>query len=259
MECPVTCYRLGKLSHQHPQRPRLVKVILPTRFHWRLVLANVRLLRGSPYSHVFVRKSMTSVERQREFELRQIARERNNGKANREWVVYKRLIDTFVGINSKKRRKPLNRHGSRTLECFLLNSRSICNKFDHLHYFLCVIKPDILSVTETWLTERVLDSEIMGYFSFNIFRFNPNGGGARRPWAGTHVWRRQVHRDDTYRDVCGLHVLTHASGFHVSTHGHCTTTPVRIATANLSTRLFSSFRPTFFRRNFLLISGRRPQ
>uniref|UniRef100_A0A7I4XTA6 Uncharacterized protein n=1 Tax=Haemonchus contortus TaxID=6289 RepID=A0A7I4XTA6_HAECO len=86
LECrPAEVYRMGRPD---PERPRLVKVVLPTRTHWRRALANARLLRGAGLSNVFIRKSMTEDERKRESELRQQARERNKGKTLREWVVY---------------------------------------------------------------------------------------------------------------------------------------------------------------------------
>ncbi|XGW34903.1 hypothetical protein V3C99_018728 [Haemonchus contortus] len=86
VECrPTEVYRMGKPD---PGRPRLVKVVLPTRSHWRRALANARLLRNAGLSNVFIRRSMTEDERRHENELRQQARERNKGKAIREWVVY---------------------------------------------------------------------------------------------------------------------------------------------------------------------------
>uniref|UniRef100_A0A7I4Z602 CUE domain-containing protein n=1 Tax=Haemonchus contortus TaxID=6289 RepID=A0A7I4Z602_HAECO len=86
VECrPVEMYRMGK---PNPKRPRLVKVVLPSRSHWRRVLANARLLREAGLPNVFIRRSMTEDERKREYELRQEARERNKGSSTREWVVY---------------------------------------------------------------------------------------------------------------------------------------------------------------------------
>uniref|UniRef100_A0A7I4Z3K9 Transposase n=1 Tax=Haemonchus contortus TaxID=6289 RepID=A0A7I4Z3K9_HAECO len=76
------------MGRPDPERPRLVKVVLPTRAHWRRALANARLLRGAGLSNVFIRRSMTEDERKRESELRQQARERNKGKTLRVWVVY---------------------------------------------------------------------------------------------------------------------------------------------------------------------------
>lgn len=87
VECrPSAIYRMGTFD---PARRRLVKVVLPTTTHWRLCLANARLLRGSRFSEVYIRKSMSPEERKRDFDLRQEARERNKGKAEREWVVYR--------------------------------------------------------------------------------------------------------------------------------------------------------------------------
>ncbi|VDO13923.1 unnamed protein product [Haemonchus placei] len=86
VECrPVETYRMGRPNSKHP---RLVKVVLPSRSHWRRVLANARLLRDAGLPEVFIRRSMTEEERKREYELRQEARERNKGSGIREWVVY---------------------------------------------------------------------------------------------------------------------------------------------------------------------------
>ncbi|VDP45303.1 unnamed protein product [Heligmosomoides polygyrus] len=60
VECrPVNVYRMGAYSNT---RPRLVKVILPTSFHWRQALHNAHLLRHSSYKAARLRKSMTPEE-----------------------------------------------------------------------------------------------------------------------------------------------------------------------------------------------------
>ncbi|EYB90673.1 hypothetical protein Y032_0216g2378 [Ancylostoma ceylanicum] len=87
VECrPVEVYRLGRPD---PSRPRLIKVVFPTRAHWRTALSNGRLLRSSRLSGVFIRRSMTEEERKKDYELRQIAREKNAGLSRKEWVVYR--------------------------------------------------------------------------------------------------------------------------------------------------------------------------
>ena len=84
--CATEAYRVGKPNQN---RPRLVKVVLPSRFYWRLALSNARLLNSSGFSDIYIRRSMTEEERRKEYELRQEARERNRDCAGREWVVYK--------------------------------------------------------------------------------------------------------------------------------------------------------------------------
>lgn len=87
LDCePVETYRIGK---HDASRPRMVKVVLPSQYYWRRALANARTLRSAGLAGIFVRRSMTADERKREFELRQLANERNRGKARREWVVYR--------------------------------------------------------------------------------------------------------------------------------------------------------------------------
>lgn len=76
VECrPVEIYRMGRRDEN---RPRLVKVVLPSASHFRVILAKARELRHRGFTHIFIRRSMTREERQREFELRQQARERNS-------------------------------------------------------------------------------------------------------------------------------------------------------------------------------------
>ncbi|VDL80594.1 unnamed protein product [Nippostrongylus brasiliensis] len=87
VECtPDKIYRMDNFDRR---RPRLIKVVFPTTFYWKRALANARRLRNSPFHDVFIRRSMTNDERRREFELRQLANERNKGCASREWVVYR--------------------------------------------------------------------------------------------------------------------------------------------------------------------------
>lgn len=44
------------------------------------------------------------------------------------------------------------------------------NKLHHLHHFLSTNDPDIVFVTETWLSSNVCDSEIVGGLPYVIFR-----------------------------------------------------------------------------------------
>ncbi|EYC13755.1 hypothetical protein Y032_0042g504 [Ancylostoma ceylanicum] len=87
IECrPVTVFRLGKWDGA---RPRLVKVVLPSKTHWATALANAYRLRSTGLANIHIRRSMTLEERRREFQLRQEARELNKGLPHRQWVVYK--------------------------------------------------------------------------------------------------------------------------------------------------------------------------
>lgn len=62
IECmPLTCYRMGR-----PRRdvPRLLKVVLPTRFFQQLILRRAPRLRHFPVKGVFIRPSLTKQERE---------------------------------------------------------------------------------------------------------------------------------------------------------------------------------------------------
>ncbi|VDL80227.1 unnamed protein product [Nippostrongylus brasiliensis] len=103
VECkPCELYRMGSPSSH---RPRLVKVVLPTVGHWRTALSNTRQLRDAGFRDVFVRRSMTAEERQRDYQLRQEARERNKGMSRKEWVVYK---DALVKVSDLPNRQSGN-------------------------------------------------------------------------------------------------------------------------------------------------------
>ncbi|KAL6738843.1 hypothetical protein Aduo_012345 [Ancylostoma duodenale] len=95
---PSDVFRIGRLNSS---RPLLVKVVLPSSFHWRQALANARLLRVSCFQNVFVRRSMTIEERKREFDLRQQARELNQGKHDREWVVFRGELRKVSELSKK--------------------------------------------------------------------------------------------------------------------------------------------------------------
>lgn len=66
------------------------------------------------------------------------------------------------------------------LKCMLLNARSLNNKIPLLHLFLCINKPDIVFITETWLNSKIADSEIIADLPYNITRVDRKqrrGGG----------------------------------------------------------------------------------
>ncbi|KIH65078.1 hypothetical protein ANCDUO_04601 [Ancylostoma duodenale] len=96
---PEVVFRMGTYNET---RPRLVKVVLPSRSHWAKALANAHVLSHIDYRNVYVRKSMTAAERARDFELRQQARKENQSKPTREWIVYKgELKHTYKHNNTQ--------------------------------------------------------------------------------------------------------------------------------------------------------------
>ncbi|EYB97204.1 hypothetical protein Y032_0142g2297 [Ancylostoma ceylanicum] len=124
VECrPTEVYRLGRPDKS---RSRLVKIVFSSTAHWRSALSNAKLLRSSCLPNVFIRRSMSFEERKKDYELRQLAKERNAGKQYNEWVVYKVVI------------------------------------------------------TETWLTSKILDSEVIGCLPYTLLRVDRSkrrGGG----------------------------------------------------------------------------------
>ncbi|KAK6044864.1 endonuclease/exonuclease/phosphatase family protein, partial [Cooperia oncophora] len=157
VECrPLEIYRLGKLADS---RPRLVKLVLPSRSHWATALSNSRLLRDSEFANVYIRKSMTPAERKRDYELRTECKERNKRANARVWVWETSKQPWF----------------SKGISCLLFNSRSLSNKIHHLHLLLSTDEPDLLFITETWLSTRISSSEIIGGFPYQIFRRDRKG------------------------------------------------------------------------------------
>ncbi|RCN42638.1 hypothetical protein ANCCAN_11389 [Ancylostoma caninum] len=87
MECrPSELYRMGKFD---PKRPRLVKIVFSSKLYWSLGLTNARLLKLAGYPDLFIRRSMTEIESQKDYELHQLATERNRERCFKEWVVYR--------------------------------------------------------------------------------------------------------------------------------------------------------------------------
>ena len=70
-------------------------------------------------------------------------------------------------------------HKLGSLKGILINARSINNKLSNLKALLHIEKPDLLAVTETWLSDFVLDAELQvpGYNFFRKDRKGRRGGG----------------------------------------------------------------------------------
>ncbi|BHF67229.1 hypothetical protein SprV_0301025400 [Sparganum proliferum] len=68
---------------------------------------------------------------------------------------------------------------SRKLKFLYTNVQSLLSKFDELKIHLCDLSPDVISLTETWLTQHVDDHELAlsGYQMFRRHREGRHGGG----------------------------------------------------------------------------------
>ena len=110
-----------------------------------------------------------------------------------------------------------------SLQCLLLNARSIVNKFDIFEAYVSSSVPDIIGVTESWSTPCIRDSELMlnGYDMFRCDRPTNNMGGGvllyvrselkpveylTRAKYPEHVWCRikDVKNQDLLIRVCYL-------------------------------------------------------
>jgi len=82
-----------------------------------------------------------------------------------EWR--KRLNNIQRQGGTKKEKRLLI--SSNELLCFYTNARNLINKMDQLEAWVHDIKPDIIGVTESWLTSAVLDSEL-ALEGYDLFR-----------------------------------------------------------------------------------------
>jgi len=68
----------------------------------------------------------------------------------------------------------VNDHGNLTLA--IINFRSIVNKKAEFLHFIQQSKPDLIIGTETWLTDDILNNEIIpNEFQYSIYRNDRNG------------------------------------------------------------------------------------
>ncbi|KIH42644.1 hypothetical protein ANCDUO_27369 [Ancylostoma duodenale] len=92
---------MGKKGHV----PRLIKCVLPSQRFYFEALRKARSLRELPgYEHVFIGRSMTFEERQRDKKLRQQARDLNQRDHNgrKVYFVYKSQLVKVGELNSQR-------------------------------------------------------------------------------------------------------------------------------------------------------------
>ena len=65
------------------------------------------------------------------------------------------------------------RASSGYLRCQVLNARSIVNKTQDLQALLISEDPDVIAITETFLIEDVLDSELVDVATYTVYRRGP--------------------------------------------------------------------------------------
>lgn len=61
-----------------------------------------------------------------------------------------------------------------TVTCRLLNTPSLVKKVDHFHYFIGKYKPQVIFTTESWLSSKILDSELLRDLPLSIVRKDSN-------------------------------------------------------------------------------------
>lgn len=102
LECvPQSVFRMGK---QTPDRPRLLKVLLPSRSHLLNTLSVARNLRSlSEFPNVYIRKSMTANERAAFTSLRAHLKSLRESNPNCPYVIYRDQIWHKDDIKGKQR------------------------------------------------------------------------------------------------------------------------------------------------------------
>lgn len=78
-------------------------------------------------------------------------------------ILLVRCMDTGAGFNPGPTTVSTRSTGlsKPKLGCLYLNARSLCNKLIEFHYLVKSEDSSIIAVTETWLHDKVLDSEIL--------------------------------------------------------------------------------------------------
>lgn len=61
-----------------------------------------------------------------------------------------------------------------------MNARSLSNKISHLHLFLSTFDPDLVLVTETWLSSKMNNSEITFNLPYTVFRTDRKLSGIKK-------------------------------------------------------------------------------
>lgn len=102
-----------------------------------------------------------------------------------EYVLIRGDIQANPGrcCNSKEGLCSDNHRTSKNLLCCMsLNARSICNKLNEFHDQVKMKKVDVIAATESWLHQRILDTEILDS-NYIIFRRDrpqlQHGGGVK--------------------------------------------------------------------------------
>ncbi len=75
---------------------------------------------------------------------------------------------------------PVRSTASSLLRCIYFNARSLCNKISSLRGLLATLEFDVVLVVETWLSNAILDSQLLAFLPYTIIRCDrqdKRGGG----------------------------------------------------------------------------------
>ena len=146
-----------------------------------IIMESLYKLRGAEqkFSSVAIAHDMTLNERKECKKLVAEAKELATSEASGEYIV-SGAYHTRANESNKNQSTKLDTsckviEGQESvLKCLLLNACSIRNKINELEVHINNEELDIIAVTETWLTEDVLDSELLipGFTLYRKDRFN---------------------------------------------------------------------------------------
>ena len=102
-----------------------------------------------------------------------------------------------------------HRTSKNILRCMSLNARSICNKLNEFHDLVKMRKVDVVAVTETWLHQGILDTEILdsNYVILRRDKPQPQRGGGVMLCVKSHfisLRRRDLENENVDVVVCEL-------------------------------------------------------
>ena len=91
-------------------------------------------------------------------------------------------IDSLTSVISPPKYTPSpkkGRNAAQTLKTLVLNAQSLSNKIDEIHCLIDEEKPDIITITETWLNHTIPSSDIItsSYTVYRKDRSEGRGGG----------------------------------------------------------------------------------
>ena len=168
---------------------------------------SVAIARGRHFESPF-----TSARRRRFHQARVIYYSNSCATFNVEYLLLCRDVQANPGPCRNSTGQPYSnnhRTSKNILRCMSLNARSICSKLNEFHDLVKMKNVDVVAVTETWLHQRILDTEILDSNYVIFCRDRPQlqrGGGVMICVKSDFisVCRRDLENETVEAVVCEL-------------------------------------------------------